>query len=329
MASRAKSLLELSNTLVHLIKNPKKIKESLFFVITKYQKHLYLVPSDIKDKEARFKDVLRNKISQLIKNESDKIEKLKTQIKKNDETPEKIKIQLSTSYKKLNFLKIVKSRFQKIILIDPLDEGESKAEVEQHLSNSKSINYFEFDFSDHDEAWIKFNHLLLQVTHKANSLIKDKRQLTGEIQLCEKSVSNAKDSVAYYRQQLEGLVRKDTGTDIQIQLTKNDIARNINSLNTLRNESLQVRGRIRELTLEKNDLDTDELIEYRKLRYPDLDVTDTLADQPGLLSQVTVAQKLFGLLFCTNHTFEYNDIPFDNLEESKCRGSFENPFEEK
>ena len=280
LTGRARGMLNIVKTLSELLKISKgemsELEKSLLFVFTK---------SSPKEKDKIFYKI-DNCIASLNKEKASKsqgfLKKMSEFLKVTSEDS-KLNQELHELDDQMRILYLIKKTNS--IVIDVIDEGNSRSELLDHIKNLKPLSKDIFQFNFTDTAHTTFNEMVTQIASACNPVLDEAIKIRNNISQLKDQEKQIVKNIGYYREIMhlteEAYKAKNSELVMQYEAAVKEIHREINSLE-----------KQKKILLEKqNTFDSSELITHW---------SDSIDEK----------RSWYGWVGWTEKKFNYADIPF-------------------
>lgn len=334
--NRGEGLKGLAIILGNLLKNPKKIADSMVFVITKFP---------IKQKKAD----LRKKIEEILQAQDIKSAKLQEDFKKLNEEAELGWIDekaitqgrntVNDIQRMMMILQLMLNNFDThLFIVNVFDKGESRLQIAETILKVKPIDKRQFDFGRYDPVRMRFNQFLTNTITEGLRHALKLREIPFQLKRNEMQSAEAKERIDFYNQQIRLLYEQKSQ-----ELQQQPIA--IENLLVKRRNLIETQKRIEEEAKEQKT-ECDQNIEQLNLlnkTNPELYWQQSIDEDYSFLSNsidfithllhlhpvagmaakaVTFAGKSLVNYLYEGERFYYEGVPFVQTRLEKSSGEF-------
>lgn len=300
--NRLKEFKKLAMILSNLFKgNISDLSQSIIFVIKK-------TPVEtIKENE------IIEGVEKLYINCQSKIETWNKEFKNNDGSipfSDDKKEMLESTECALRILTLMKQ--SKIVLEDALDQGESRAKIEEYIKLAKPVAKEVFNFQDAEFERKQFENFILKIADEGADLI-------NEYNLCD---DKSREDIDEYALKVDRKAELESSLK---SIQENDSYDHGNHMRSIGDDLKKIRADIKRNTIQQQEKNT----EIEETTH-DLDTINNGPNQLLLVDPFNDSGSAFNFLWATDHIFEYpgnkkvdKNIPLAEVREiSACKGKF-------
>lgn len=306
---RALGFNKLLQTMSNFFDDPVKFKDSLYYVFTK-------VPENVTKKE------IIDQISNMIAD--------KECINSNPSESNHERTM------ELIFLRLIISNIDHILLVNPLDKGESLTNITKCFTAPRSIPINEFRFTEHTDVHMQIKTYAGDIIQIGDYILNLLFQHLDKIHFIESELVTHSLKNNGFGSEVVNLIRKDVETEQQLSnyLRWNDDLRRVNA------KKIQVlQARIQKHLVDKEEcdqilqkIDTDELMFYKADKWSGTFPDIFRAQKMGFYNLFRGRGRGFGFggphgrnlanFPALSYIFTYNDIPFEKAVPNCDNGNF-------